>query len=101
VFVVSDGLETGDVADIERGVTWLARRGRLLFWLNPLAGLPGYEPSCRGMAAARPYVDGLFAFEGPAGLDELTRQLWQRSVGGPLGYAYESRASERAETEED
>lgn len=91
-FVVSDGLDTGDVEAVERGVTWLARRSRLLFWLNPLAGLPGYEPTCRGMAAAAPYLDGLFAFDGPAALEELVAQLERRGVAGPLGYRFETRA---------
>jgi uncharacterized protein with von Willebrand factor type A (vWA) domain len=36
------------------------------YWLNPLAGLPGYSPLARGMRAALPYLDDLL----PAGTGE-------------------------------
>jgi hypothetical protein len=99
VFVVSDGLETGDVESIERGVAWLARRGRWVLWLNPLAGSPGYEPTSLGMAAAYPYIDGLFAFEDVSSLEELAEQLERRGPDGPLGYKYERRRSRGSGTE--
>lgn len=66
VVVVSDGLEVGDIETLRRGMAWLARRSATLVWLNPLAGLDGYEATCRGMAAALPYVDAFFPFAGPA-----------------------------------
>lgn len=88
VFVVSDGLETGDVDELERGMAWLSRRAATLLWLNPLAGSPAYEPTAQGMAAAKPYVDGLFAFSGPADLHEVARQLRRQGPGGRIGYEY-------------
>lgn len=97
VFVVSDGLETGEVSDLERGMSWLSRRSRATFWLNPLAASPGYEPTARGMAAALPYLDGLFAFAGPGDLDELARQLRRQYPSNRIGYEYESRGTEPAE----
>ncbi|MFB6170835.1 MAG: VWA domain-containing protein [Haloarculaceae archaeon] len=93
VFVVSDGLEMGDVAELEDAAVWLSGRAGTVLWLNPLAASSGYEPSCRGMAAALPYVDGLFAFTGPEDVEEVARQLEQRGPGGPLGYAHDGRGA--------
>ncbi|WP_152042152.1 VWA domain-containing protein [Salinigranum salinum] len=89
--VVSDGLDVGAVDDLERGMTWLARRSRAVVWLNPLAASARYEPTCRGMAAALPYVDGLFAFAGSDDLDEVARQLSRHGLGGPIGYEHDFR----------
>jgi hypothetical protein len=89
--VVSDGLDVGDVAELERGMTWLARRSRAVLWLNPLAASARYEPTCRGMAASLPYVDGLFALAGPEDLSEVARQLNRHGTGGPIGYEHDFR----------
>jgi hypothetical protein len=90
-FVVSDGLEMGDVSVLEREVAWLARRAKRLFWLNPLAADDAYEPAARGMAAALPYLDGLFAFAAPADVAELSRQLRRHGPGGRVGYEFDPR----------
>lgn len=83
VFIVSDGLEMDDTDRLEAGMVWLSHRANRTFWLNPLAASPAYEPTARGMATALPYVDGLFAFSGPADLTEIARQLElnRRSIG--------------------
>jgi uncharacterized protein with von Willebrand factor type A (vWA) domain len=91
VLVVSDGLETGDVSSVEAGLSWLSRRARVVLWLNPLAASPAYEPTAAGMAAARPFVDGLFAFTGPEDVAEIARQLEQYGTGGRIGYKYAPR----------
>ncbi|MEF8781995.1 MAG: VWA domain-containing protein [Haloarculaceae archaeon] len=89
--VISDGLDVGEIGSLEDGMTWLARRSRAVVWLNPLAATREYEPTCRGMATALPYVDGLFAFAGPADVDEVTRQLERRGPGGSVGYEHDFR----------
>lgn len=67
-FIVSDGYETGDPAQLDREMAALRRRCRRIVWLNPLADAAGYEPAARGMQAALPHLR-LFA---PAGtLDSL------------------------------
>jgi hypothetical protein len=43
------------------------------------------------MAAALPFVDGLFAFAEPADLAELARQLRRHGTTGRLGYEYDPR----------
>jgi uncharacterized protein with von Willebrand factor type A (vWA) domain len=93
VLVVSDGLETGDLSSLEDGMTWLDRRARRVFWLNPLAASTAYEPTCRGMVTARPHVDGVFAFAEPADLFDLARQLRHRQR--PVGYEHDWRRTDR------
>ena len=91
-FVLSDGLEMGDVEELEYELAWLSRRTRRLLWLNPLAGAREYEPTARGMAAALPYLDGLFAFASPDDVGELAAQLLRRGPGGRIGYRFDSRS---------
>ncbi|GAB3670386.1 VWA domain-containing protein [Halopiger thermotolerans] len=93
VFVVSDGLERGDIDVLERELAWIDRRADRVLWLNPLATAAAYEPTARGMAAAMPYLDGLFAFAGPDDVAELARQLRRRGAGGRIGYEYDVRTN--------
>lgn len=90
-FVISDGLEMGNVEELERELAWLSRRTKRLLWLNPLAAVPGYEPTARGMAAALPYVDGLFAFASPDDVGDLAAQLLRQGPGGRIGYQFDAR----------
>ncbi|MEE6209863.1 VWA domain-containing protein [Salarchaeum sp. III] len=62
VVVVSDGIERGSVADLERELAWLSRRAGLLLWLNPLATNEKWSPSAPGMRAALSFVDGVYPF---------------------------------------
>jgi uncharacterized protein with von Willebrand factor type A (vWA) domain len=59
VVVLSDGLERGDPAAMERAARRLARLGRRLVWLSPLLGDPAYRPVTRGMRAILPSLDRL------------------------------------------
>jgi len=54
--IVSDGLDRGDTDALVRAMRRIRTRARRIVWLNPLLGDPRYEPTARGMAAARPYV---------------------------------------------
>ena len=89
--VISDGLEVGEIELLERGMSWLSSRAAAVLWCNPLAASPEYEPTCRGMAASVPYVDGLFAFTGPDDVAEMARQLRRRGARGAIGYQYDAR----------
>nr|WP_303648668.1 VWA domain-containing protein [Haloarchaeobius litoreus] len=91
VFVVSDGLEMGDVRTLERELASLTSRAAAVVWCNPLAASPGFEPTARGMAAALPFVAGPFAFAGPDDVSELARQLRAQGPGGRVGYEYDPR----------
>lgn len=91
VVVVSDGLDVGDVDVLEQEMARLARRGASIVWLNPLTASPSYEPTCRGMAAALPFIDGLFAFAGNEDLAEIARQLDRHGPRGPVGFRQDFR----------
>ena len=57
VIIFSDGLDVGDVTELERAMREIGRRTAGIGWINPHAGEPGYAPSVRGMQAALRYVD--------------------------------------------
>jgi hypothetical protein len=57
VVCVSDGLDQGDTALLERSMRELRARAGKIVWLNPLLGDTRYRPECAGMRAALPYVD--------------------------------------------
>jgi uncharacterized protein with von Willebrand factor type A (vWA) domain len=94
VFIISDGLEMGDVSDLERELSKLSRRARSVYWLNPLAASDAYEPTASGMAAALPFIDGLFAFSGPSDIAELARQLHRQGTGDRIGHEFDARRTE-------
>lgn len=82
VLIISDGLEMGDISQLESGIAWLSNRAQSVFWFNPLACSGEYEPTAAGMATALPYIDGLFGFSEPADVLEIVRQLQQYNGEG-------------------
>ncbi|ULH16815.1 VWA domain-containing protein [Deinococcus sp. KNUC1210] len=73
--ILSDGLDTGEPQKLAHAVRELHRLSARLVWLNPLAGLPGYLPLARGMAAALPHLDVFAAAGGVAELAALPEKL--------------------------
>jgi uncharacterized protein len=55
--VLSDGWERGDTTLLESEMRTVKQLTRKLIWLNPHLGSPHYQPLCKGMATALPYVD--------------------------------------------
>ncbi|QFU83238.1 VWA domain-containing protein [Natronorubrum aibiense] len=98
VVVISDGLDVGEQSVLEEQITWLARRAAAVLWLNPLAVASTYEPRTRGMETCLPYVDGLFGFAEPTDLAEIARQLERRGLDGPIGYEYDPRRQQPADS---
>ena len=58
-FVVSDGLERGEVELMRRTTDRLARLAHRLVWLTPLIGDPAFRPATRGMSAILSSLDRL------------------------------------------
>jgi len=77
--VASDGLDVGEPALLRETMARLHRRSAGIIWLNPLLETPGYEPSARGMQAARPSVDTLASVKDAEGLLSLARTVRLRS----------------------
>ncbi|KQQ97798.1 VWA domain-containing protein [Deinococcus sp. Leaf326] len=78
LLILSDGLDTGDPDLVRRAMRDLAARAGLVVWLSPLAGLPGYRPVQRAVAAALPHLDALLPASGLGDLLALPAALRRR-----------------------
>jgi uncharacterized protein with von Willebrand factor type A (vWA) domain len=78
--IFSDGLDTGDPEKLGAEMQAIKRRVRKVVWLNPLAGVPNYQPLARGMRAALPFVDLLAAANSLDSLLHLETALVQGSL---------------------
>jgi uncharacterized protein with von Willebrand factor type A (vWA) domain len=75
VIMLSDGWDTGDADVLERQMQELQRRAGRVIWLNPLMSNPGYQPLCRGMRTALPYIEVFAPAHNLASLMELEEHL--------------------------
>jgi uncharacterized protein with von Willebrand factor type A (vWA) domain len=84
--ILSDGLESGDPAEMVHAVGRLARLSHRLVWATPLAADPRYRPLTRGMAGALPHLDGLCDAGSLGALERLIFRL-DAAEHGPRGQA--------------
>jgi uncharacterized protein with von Willebrand factor type A (vWA) domain len=75
VVILSDGWDLGGKELLRREMAVLNRKAHCVMWLNPLAGDPDYEPMCRGMKVARPYVDYFMPADSLQSLKRVGRLL--------------------------
>jgi uncharacterized protein with von Willebrand factor type A (vWA) domain len=75
VVIISDGWDRGDVSLLEREMQDLKRRCKKIIWLNPLLASDNYEPLCKGMQAALPYLDLFLSVHNVNSLISLGRTL--------------------------
>ena len=81
VILISDGWDQGDADVLQRSMEMLNRHAYKLIWLNPLLGSSGYQPVCRGIRTALPYVDFFLPAHNLESLVKLTKVLipiWSR-----------------------
>ena len=71
--IYSDGLDVGDLAQLERTMHEIHGRSAAVIWLNPLIGTPDYMPTARGMQVALRHVDAFIGLKEAAGLSALAR----------------------------
>ena len=71
VLLVSDGLDTGEPAQLAHELVWLKRHSRKLLWLNPLLRYDGYAPLARGAAELHRAADGMLAVHNIEKLHDL------------------------------
>ena len=76
VLLISDGWDRGDIDLLASEMARLQRSCFRLIWLNPLLGLPDYEPLTRGMKAALPYVDDFLPVHNLNSLEALANHLF-------------------------
>lgn len=75
VVILSDGWDRGDPAAMRDAMTGLRRWADTLVWLNPLLGHDGYQPLCRGMRTALPYLDHFLPAHDLASLAAVAARL--------------------------
>lgn len=75
VLIISDGLDTGEPAELERELTWLRLHCGRLLWLNPLLRFEGYEPLARGAAVLHRHAHGMLAVHNLSKLQDLAASL--------------------------
>jgi uncharacterized protein len=78
VIIISDGWDRGNVETLRREMAHLQRMSYRLIWLNPLLGLPDYQPLTVGIQAALDYVDDFMPahnFKSLEALGELLQNL--------------------------
>ena len=75
VILISDGWDRGDVHVLRHSMEMLHRHAYRLIWLNPLLGSDGYQPICRGIRTALPYVDYFLPAHNLESLAQLTKVL--------------------------
>ncbi|MBW2110513.1 MAG: VWA domain-containing protein [Deltaproteobacteria bacterium] len=75
VVVLSDGWDLGGKDLLKREMEHLKKKAHAVIWLNPLAGDPDYEPLCRGMQSALPYIDYFLPADSLQSLKRVGRLL--------------------------
>lgn len=75
VLLVTDGLEFGDVEDLEFEAERLSKSCRRLVWLNPLLRYAQFEPRARGVRALLPHVDAFAPVHNVDSLIQLAQSL--------------------------
>ena len=77
VVIISDGLDTGEIHDLQIAMAWLTGHARRVVWLNPLMRYAGYQPIARGPSVLAAHVDAMLTGHNLASLDSLSRSLSQ------------------------
>jgi uncharacterized protein with von Willebrand factor type A (vWA) domain len=75
VMLFSDGWDRGEAEVLASQMALLQRKAYKIIWLNPLSGARDYQPVCRGMRAALPYVDYFLPMGAPHDLLHLGQTL--------------------------
>ena len=79
VIILSDGWDRGDPDLMKEEMAQLHRQVHKLLWLNPLLGNDNYQPLCKGMQTALPYIDHFLPahnLESFAGLIRHLKTVW-------------------------
>jgi hypothetical protein len=75
VLLITDGLDTGEPAALERELAWLRLHSRRLLWLNPLLRFAGYEPLARGAVVLHRQAHGMLAVHNVETLEQLAASI--------------------------
>ena len=75
VLLITDGLDTGEPAELAHELDWLRRHSRRLLWLNPLLRFGAYAPRARGAAILHARAHGMLAVHNLEKLEDLAASL--------------------------
>lgn len=75
VLLITDGLECGDTAQLEREVERLSLSCHRLIWLNPLLRWDAFSPKAQGIRAILPKVDSFYGCHSLNSLTDLSNAL--------------------------
>jgi uncharacterized protein with von Willebrand factor type A (vWA) domain len=84
VIVISDGWDRGDPKLLQAEMERLQRSCFRLMWLNPLLGLPEYQPITIGMRTALQHVDDFLPSHNLASLERMARRLSELESRRPV-----------------
>jgi uncharacterized protein with von Willebrand factor type A (vWA) domain len=73
--VLSDGWDLGEAGLMREEMRHLNRSVHKLIWLNPLLGDTEYQPICKGMRTALPYIDHFLPVHNLESLASLAQTL--------------------------
>ena len=73
--ILSDGWDQGDADLMRAEMEQLRRRVKKIIWLNPLLGNATYQPLCKGMQTALPFLDHFLPVHNLESLAEVTKLL--------------------------
>ncbi len=71
LLIFSDGWDRGEATLLDLEMENLKRQVKRLIWLNPLLGSPNYQPLCKGMSTALPYLDHFIPCHNLASLKKM------------------------------
>ncbi len=75
VIILSDGWDRGDATLMREEMQALRHRVHQLLWLNPLLGNVHYQPLCRGIQTALPFIDHFLPAHNLESFAQLIRHL--------------------------
>jgi len=73
--ILSDGWDLGESGLMRQEMQHLNRNVHKLIWLNPLLGDTDYQPLCKGMRTAMPYIDHFMPAHNLESLANLAQTL--------------------------
>ena len=79
VIVISDGWERGDEHFLRVEMERLRKKAYHIIWLNPLLSSPQYQPICKGMRTAFPFLDQFLPLHNLDSLIKLGQALYRIS----------------------
>ncbi len=75
VLLITDGWDRGEPDLLRHETAHLQRSCSRLIWLNPLLGVPGYEPLTRGAQAILPFADDFLPLRNLSNLEAILAEL--------------------------